>query len=96
MAKYVTKSFDVTALRYDGENIDEFKDAFDPVSAQYLVIKETFVGRNRGMFPAICIETANSSWLVAKGNWLVIYNNDSSAPHVLDDRTFNTFFKESE
>ena len=95
MAKYVTKSFDVTALRYDGENIDEFKDAFGPVATQYLVIKETHVGKGRGMYPAISIESAQASWVVAKGNWLVIYN-DSSAPSVLDDRTFNIFFKESE
>lgn len=95
MAKYVTKSFDVTALRYDGENIDEFKDAFGPVAAQYLVIEETFVGINRGMFPAVSIESANSSWVVAKGDWLVFWN-DSSTPSVLDDRTFDTFFKESE
>lgn len=96
MAKYVTKSFDVTALRYNGENIDEFKDAFGPVAAQYLAIKETHVGKGRGMYPALRIESVHSSWVVAKGNWLVIYNNNGNAPNVLDDRTFNIFFKESE
>lgn len=95
MAKYVTKSFAVNALRYDGENIDEFKDAFGPVLARYLVIKETHVGKGRGMYPAISIESVNASWVVPKGDWLVIYN-DSSAPSVLDDRTFNIYFKESE